>query len=256
MIYTKMFDASTFDWTPDARMVVDKVMSAGKKDEFEEIIKKRFDNEHDTVSDGEINSFVAGNGGYILASVWLDKDGNPIEEPKKYKVFCRVTGTVEEEVEADTPEEARQKVVDEFWDAGGDPLFCMNRDDVETVVPVAYDEGGQTLDYGPSEEQKAELRNALTGAEVWALVRNDFDECGGMDAPTVELFITEELAKGAMRKEYDLMMSYVESKCPPSGNWPFQMVMDPRDGEDTCYIKLKDNRESRWNVRKVDFFQK
>ena len=256
MIYTKMFDASTFDWTPDARKVVDCIMAAGRKDRLETVIYERFGDRSPEPTEYNINAFVLTDKEFVLASVGLDACGNPIKK-NCYKVFVRVTGVTSEEVEAESPEEARRKVVDEFFDSPGDPLFCMLRDDVETVVPVAYDSGdGRTLDYGPSEEQKAELRNALTGAEVWALVRNDFDECGGMDAPTVELFITEELAKGAMRKEYDLMMSYVEAKCPPNGNCPFQMVMDPKDGEDTCYIKLRDNRESRWNVRKVDFFQK
>ena len=256
MIYTKKFDLDTFPWKYKAAKVISKIKDAGKLEELSNVLEERFDNECDTASDHEIDDFVAENGVEVLKMCGLDASGRPIGSKRKYKVFCRLTGTTEEEVEADTPEEARKKVVDEFWDTVGDPLVCMNREDVETIVPVAYDEGGKTLDYGPSEEQKAELRNALTGAELWALVRSDFDECGGMDAPTVELFVSEELAKGAMRKEYDLMMSYHEAKQSSSNYCPFDMFMDPKDGVDTCYIKLNDKSESRWNVRKIDFFQK
>lgn len=259
MIYTKKFDLDTFPWKFKAASVVSKIKEAGKLEEFSKALEGKFDYESDTASEDEINDFVAENEVEVLKMCGLDASGRPIGSKRKYKVFCRFTGTAEEEVEADTPEEARKKVVEEFWDTGGEdpvPLVFMDRDDVETIVPVAYDEDGETLYYGPSEEQKAELRNALTGAELWALVRSDFDECGGMDAPTVELFVSEELAKGAMRKGYDLMMSYHEAKQSSSDYWPFDMVMDPKDGVDTCYIKLSDKSESRWHVRKIDFFQK
>lgn len=256
MIYTKKFDLDTFPWKFKAASIISKIKDAGRLEEFSKALEGKFDSESDTASECEINDFVAENEVEVLKMCGLDASGKPIGSKRKYKVFLRVTGVVSEEVEADTPEEARKNVVDEFFDSPGDPLFCMDREDVDTVVPVAYDEGGETFDYGPSEEQKAELRNALTGAELWALVRSDFDECGGMDAPTVELFVSEELAKGAMRKEYDLMMSYHEAKQSSSNYCPFDMVMDPQDGVDTCYIKLNDKIESRWHVRKIDFFQK
>ena len=155
MIYTKTFQLSDFEWTEDAKRVVEMICKAGKSSEFVGLIEKRFDHENDTAADFEISKWVIDEAVGIMESLGLTLDGKPVK--KKYKVFLRITATDMVEVEADSPEEARDKAKDVFYDNFDDMFMTIMREDVESAVPVAYDEGdGYTKDYPSSCDSNSE----------------------------------------------------------------------------------------------------
>jgi len=155
MIYTKTFQLSDFEWTGNAKRIVEMICKAGKSSEFVDLIKERFDHEDDTAADFEIDRWVIDEVVSIMGSLGLTLDGKPVK--KKYKVFLRITATDMVEVEADSPEEARAKSTDAFYDSFDDMFMTIMREDVESAVPVAYDEGdGNTKDYPSSCDSNSE----------------------------------------------------------------------------------------------------
>ena len=243
MIYTKTFRLSDFEWTGNSKRVVEMICNAGKSSEFVDLIEERFDHESDTAADFEINKWVIDEVVSIMGRLGLTLDGKPVK--KKFKVFYRITGVSNEEVEADNAEDAREKFLEEFYD--GDPLHCIDRDDIESVVPLAYEEGddGGTVDYGPSDEARKELDNALVGVRIFALVRVDKDECGTVDTPSVRLFASLEEAKQEMLKDYAFAFGVYDR----SGN--VDSFMPVEDGVVTCYVHGKDGTEAKWNIIEV-----
>jgi hypothetical protein len=242
MIYTKTFQLSNFEWIGNAKRVVEMICNAGKSSEFVDLIKKRFDHENDTAADFEISKWVIDEVVSIMGSLGLTLDGKPVK--KKFKVFYRITGVSYEEVEADNAEEAREKFLEEFNE--GDPLYCINRDDIETVVPISYEENeGDTKDYGPSEESRQELENSLAGVRLFALVRVDKDECGTVETPSVRLFASLEEAKQEMLKDYAFAFGIYDR----TGN--VDSFMPVEDGIVTCYVYGKDGTEAKWNIIEV-----
>lgn len=236
------FDVRDFQWTwPSAKRVVDMIRKAGKMHEFQEALDDWF--HHDIPTTDDIQEHVANSSKNILNRIGLDENGNRLDV-KKFKVFYRITGVSYEEVEADNAEEAREKLLEEFNE--GDPLYCINRDDIETVVPISYEENeGDTKDYGPSEESRQELENSLAGVRLFALVRVDKDECGTVDTQSVRLFASLEETKQEMRKDYDFAFGVYDR----TGN--VDSFMPVEDGIVTCYVHGKDGTEAKWNIFEV-----
>lgn len=244
MIYTKKFSVDDFEWTEFPRILVDRIKKAGKEDEFTKILEEEFDSEVDTFSDYDIDQYVSSNAVEIMKRLGLTIEGKPIR--KMYKVFYRVTAISNEEVEAGDPEEAREKFLDELY-GDGDPILSLLRDDIESAVPVAYEEGddGGTVDYGPSEEARKELDNALVGVRIFALVRVDKDECGTVETPSVRLFASLEEAKSEMSEDYMGTLRVYER----AGN--VNMYESPTDGAVECYVIGQDSTSAKWNIIEV-----
>jgi hypothetical protein len=177
----------------------------------------------------------------IMKRLGLTIEGRPIR--KTYKVFYRVTALSHEEVEAGDPEEAREKFLDELY-GDGDPLLSFLRDDIESAVPVAYEEGddGRTVDYGPSEEARKELDNSLVGVRIFALVRVDRDECGTIETPSVRLFASLEEAKSEMLEDYLRTLGAYERV----GN--VDVYKSPTDRVVECCVIGQDKTSAKWNV--------
>ena len=241
MIYTKTFQLSDFEWIGNAKRVVEMICNAGKSSEFVELIEERFDHEGDTAADFEISKWVIDEVVSIMGRLGLTLDGKPLK--KKFKVFYRITGTGSEEIEAETPEEARDKFIDEFWDSPGDPLVCIERDDVESVTPVCYDCGdGNTKDYEFSVEHEKEPGNAFPGPEMFALVKVRQEDSGHILPPEVRLFMTIERARIIMKFEFDSWLHACGEEA--------HMYQEPTDGIDTCYVNCKDGTFARWFIAK------
>lgn len=246
MIYTKEFDLDTFPWKFKAARVVDKIREAGKLDELQKAIERRFDCENDTASDNEIDDFVGKNEVKILEICGLDADGKPIGSKRKYKVFLRVTGVVSEEVDAESPEEAADLAPDEFFDTSTDTYAMIDREDFETAVPVAYDAGdGETVDlnWAKTEQGKNELKNALVESILFTLTKNHKSESGIEDNPEVLLFTSGDAAREYMTESFkDTFMNMTSE-----GN--VDMFLCPKDGVCRCYITGKDHSETRWAIQ-------
>ena len=241
MIYTKKFSVHDFEWTDFPRNLVERIKNAGKADGFTKIIEEEFDSESDTFSDCDIDKYVSSNAVKIMKRLGLTIEGKPIR--KTYKVFYRVTATLNEEVEAGDPEEAREKFLYELY-GDADPLLSFMRDDIESVVPVAYEEGddGRTIDYGPSEESRRELENSLVGIQLFALVRIDKDQCGTVSTTSVRMFASLEEAKSKMRLDYLRTLNAYER---------VDVYKSPTDGVVECYIIGQDKTAVKWNVAHV-----
>ena len=239
MIYTKTFQLSNFEWNGNAKRVVEMICNAGKSSEFVDLIEERFGYENDTAADFEINKWVIDEVVGIMGRLGLTLDGKPVK--KKFKVFYRITGVSYEEVEADNAEEAREKFLEEFYN--GDPLHCIESDDIETVVPISYEEDeGDTKDYGPSEESRRELENSLVGIRLFALVRIDKNECGTVEMPSVKMFASMEEAWTEMDEDYLRTLDAYERV----GN--VSMYKSPTDGVVECYVVGQDKTSAKWNV--------
>lgn len=134
MEYKKLFNVKKFPWCPDTVHVIMKAKNAEKLEEF-------------VRSESEINQWAVDNADELLRKIGLAPDGKPLPVKKPIKVFLRMTAIVEQEVDVATPELAR-KVAGERFLEESDPLIDVDRDDIESLVPVAYDEGdGHTRDY-------------------------------------------------------------------------------------------------------------
>lgn len=156
------FDAKEFEWTwPSAKRVVDMIRKAGKMDEFKEALEDWFHGDHPTSDD--IQEHVANSSKSILDRIGLDENGNRLDR-KKFKVFYRITGTGSEEIEAETPEEARDTFIKEFRGSPRTPCVFIEWGDVESVTPVCYDCGdGETKDFEVSGDHEKESENASHG---------------------------------------------------------------------------------------------
>lgn len=240
MIYTKTFSLSDFEWTGVSKGIVETIKNAGKGTEFEKLVEDRFDSEDDTASDLEIDKWVADNAIRIMGGLGLALDGKPVK--KKYKVFLRITATDIEEIEASSPEEAREKAKDGFYDNFDDMFMTIMREDVESAVPVAYDEGdGETKDY-PHEEQE----DPSGRRQVWALTRMDGDDGNFVLAPSVSLFSSEKEATDEMASRYRYAKRVLENR------GMLDMFQDPEDGIVTCYASGKDGHEVRFHVSAIE----
>lgn len=246
MIYTKLFDLDTFPWKFKAAKVISKVVEAGKLGELTKALESRFDNEGDTASESEINDFVAENEVEVFKMCGLDASGKPIGSRRKYKVFLRITGVVSEEVEASSLEEAADLAPDEFLDTSTDTYAMIDREDVETAVPVAYEgAGGETVDlsWAKTEQGKNELKNALVGSILFTLTKNHKSESGIEDDPEVLLFTSCDAAKEYMVKSFKDTFSNM------SAEENVDMFLCPDAGVCRCYITGKDHSETRWAIQ-------
>ena len=235
------FDAREFAWTwPSAKRVVDMIRKAGKMDEFKEALDDWFHGDHPTSDD--IQEHVASSSKSILNRIGLDENGNRLDR-KKFKVFYRITGTGSEEIEAETPEEARDKFIEEFWDSPGDPLLCIERSDVESVTPVCYDCGdGDTKDYEFSGDHEKDLGNTSPKHEMFALVKISQEDSGHILRPEVKFFMEIERARSLMKFEFDAWFHACGEEA--------YMYQEPTDGIDTCYVNCKDGTFARWFIVK------
>lgn len=239
MIYTKKFSVDDFEWTEFPRELVERIRKAGKVGDLSKILEEEFDSETDTFSDYDIDEYVSSNAADIMQRLGLTIEGKPIRNT--YKVFYRVTAISHEEIEAGDPEEAREKFLEEFDE--GDPLHCINRDDIETVVPIAYEgDEGDTKDYGPSEESRRELENSLVGIQLFALVRLDRDQCGTISTTSVRMFASLEEAKTEMCEDYLRTLDAYERV----GN--VDMYKSPADGVVEGYVMGQDKTAAKWDV--------
>ena len=154
MIYTKNFRLEDFTWSSLAMAVVKKIERANRSEAFMKLLEERFESENDTPSDFEIDCYVLRNEEKILSHLGLNPDGTEKSDGRKtYKVFLRITTTDHIDVKAETPEEAREKAVEEYRSDDDDMFVTILRDDIESVVPVAYDEGdGETKDFEDAED--------------------------------------------------------------------------------------------------------
>lgn len=238
------FDVREFQWTwPSAKRVVDMIRKAGKMHEFQEALDDWF--HHDIPTTDDIQEHVANSSKNILNRIGLDENGNRLDV-KKFKVFYRVTGVSFEEVEAENAIEARAKFMEDFFDSPGDPLFCMDRDDIETVVPVCYEDvDGDTNDYEPSTEARKELENALFGAELWSLSRTVVNDSGEVGDPVVQLFDSFKCAQDAMDKDYNTeKYAYENTK-------NLSHFLPPSDGEYRCYVSGNDRSSVHWHITRT-----
>ena len=244
MIYTKKFSVDDFEWTEFPRNLVERIKKAGKADGFTKILEEEFGSETGTFSDCDIDKYVSSNAFEIMKRLGLTIEGKPIR--KTFKLFYRVTAISNEKVEAGDPEEARRKFLEEVY-GDSDPLMSFYRDDIESVVPVAYEDGddGPTVEYGPSEEARKELENSLVGVRIFALVRVDKDECGTLETPCVRLFASLEEAKSEMRKDYLRTLDVYKRV----GN--VNMYKSPAEGVVGCYVMGQDMTSAKWNIVEV-----
>jgi len=244
MIYVKKFSVDDFEWTDSTRNIVERIKEAGKADLFAKILEEKFDREEYTFSDYDIDNYVSSDAVEIMKRLGLTIEGKPIS--KTYKVFYRVTVISNKEIDAIDPEAAKEKLLGELY-AGGNQILSFTMDDVESLVPVAYeeDDDGRTVDYGPSEEARKELENSLAGVRIFALVRVDKDECGGIEASGVRLFASLEEAKHEMRDDYDFTFGIYDRQ----GN--VDSFMPVEEGVVKCYVNGKDGIETEWNIIEV-----
>lgn len=151
MEYKKLFDVKEFPWCPAAVHVIMKAKNTGKIDELGEEIEYEFTSYSHVTSESEINQWVVDNANELLRKIGLAPNGRPLPVKKPIKVFLRLTAIVEQEVDVDTPEEAREVAEERFLEES-DPMIDVVRDDIESLVPVAYDMGdGNTKDYDTQE---------------------------------------------------------------------------------------------------------
>ena len=124
---------------------------------------------------------------------------------RKYKVFMRVVGTVSIDASADSPIEAAEKVLSTIHEEREPKFLNIDIDDLETYIPVSYnDENGDTKDLDVQKDLvEQEVRNALFGSKLYALVRIERDEDGRRHRPEVKLFMNEKRAYSKMAEEYD-----------------------------------------------------
>lgn len=147
MEYKKLFDVKEFPWCPAAVHVIMKARNAGKIKELEAEIVSDLNSYTHISSEDEINEWVRSHADDLLRRIGLTPKGKPLPAKKPIKVFLRLTTIVEQEVDARTPEKAKERA-DELFYAESDPLVCIDRDDIESLVPVAYDMGdGDTKNY-------------------------------------------------------------------------------------------------------------
>lgn len=137
------FDPAKFPWSKEAAKTIKKIKSARKMKELKEFFEERF---RGSVPHAEsIEMIVRKQPDEVLDGCGLDKNGRK-KKTKKFEVFVRIEGVIKEEAEAETPEEAARKVYADLND--GDPLISIDRDDIGSMKPVAYnDENGNTKDY-------------------------------------------------------------------------------------------------------------
>lgn len=239
MHYLSDFDADTFKWkNEDVLLLVHKIRQFGKMREFQELLDHHF--KEQSPNSESIENYVSINTDYIRAELGIP------EEKKKIKVFYRITGLDECLVEADTPEEARGKAVDAFFNGDGDMFCTMLIDDVETVVPVAYeDENGETRDFdvGESEEGREELKNALVGSELWALVRSDVERSAKSMVAGIQMFFSKEDASKAMLKAFRGTRSIARNHDDLNTETWLSPVK--------CSISRKSGSKTYWNVTRM-----
>ena len=138
------FDPAKFPWSKEAAKTIKKIKSARKTKELKEFFEGRF---RGSVPLAEsIEMIVRTQPDEVLDGCGLDKNGRK-KKTKKFEVFFRIEGVIKEEAEAETPEEAARKVYADLMN-DGDPLISIDREDIGSMKPVAYnDEKGNTKDY-------------------------------------------------------------------------------------------------------------
>lgn len=138
------FDPAKFPWSKEAAKTIKKIKSARKMKELKEFFEERY---RGAVPNAEnIEMVVRNHPEEVLDGCGLDKNGRK-KKTKKFEVFFRIEGVIKEEAEAETPEEAARKVYADLMN-DGDPLISIDRDDIGSMKPVAYnDEKGNTKDY-------------------------------------------------------------------------------------------------------------
>ena len=138
------FDPATFPWSMDAAKTVEKIVRAGRMDKLKELLESRFGGSSPYAE--QIDTLLRQHSREILDICGLDKDGQ-IKKTKRFEVFFRIRGVVSEDVEAESPEKAA-KAAHTLLMHDGDPLICIDRESLDELKPVAYnDEDGNTKDY-------------------------------------------------------------------------------------------------------------
>ena len=165
---------------------------------------------------------------------------------RKYKVFMRVVGTVSMDAEADSPMEAADKVCDAIHDEKEPKFISMDSDDVETIIPVAYnDENGETKDLDvPKEIVEQEVRNALIGRRMWVLTRIDFTD-GMVKKTETSVFMTFRRAQSVMIDEF-INERDMAAKC---GTYSYR---HPDDGGTECWVYSDYGVETRWQITEAN----
>lgn len=120
--------------------------------------------------------------------------------------------------------------------------------DVETVVPVAYDEGdGQTKDFSMFDGfRRSELRNAIAGAELWVLHVDGTDQ-----ANQSSVFATREDAAKALERRFDSEWVHHFD----DGEFVFRFRPPSDDDGNTAYIVGKNGREVNLRISRADTTQ-
>ena len=166
---------------------------------------------------------------------------------KKYQVFLRVIGTVSVDAEADSPEEAVEKVCDTIRDEQEPKSLSLDVQDIETFFPVAYnDESGDTKDVDvPNDLVEQEVRNALVGSKMWGLTRVCCVD-GMMQEPSTSVFLTFGRAKSAMLEEFNRERDEVARK---SQTYSY---FYPDEDDTECYVDSDYGVRKMWHIGKID----
>lgn len=89
-----------------------------------------------------VKDFLERNRDYLLHQVGLDYDGKPLNT-KKYKVLCHVVCTTEQEVEACSPDDAKEKANQLIWEDSDACALYIYRDDIRSASVVSCREEGR-----------------------------------------------------------------------------------------------------------------
>lgn len=238
MNYAKEFE---LDSLGDSCAAVNKARDAGKSDELLSLLEKKFAGRCETLE--EIREYVNSHENNLLREIGLAPDGKPLDE-KKFKVFVRINCITDFEVNAKNPEDAREIANEIVWEDPGNCFINIHRDEIETAVPVAYEEpeSFETKDYGPSDEERQEFKNALIGHPLLALCRIEKDSCGLSEVSETQLFLTMEEAFEQMTKEFC-------EKYDKKVGVDLQYYQTPEDGQNVCYVSDMDGSETRWMIK-------
>ena len=165
---------------------------------------------------------------------------------KKFKVFLRVVGKVSMDAEADGPEEAAEKVCDSIHDEGEPKFLSLDVEDVETIMPVAYnDENGETKDLNvPKGLVEQEVRNALIGSRMWVLTRMDCTD-GMVKKPSTSVFMTFRRAQSVMIEEF----MKERDMAAKGGTYSY---LHPDEGGTECWVCSDYGVETRWHITEAN----
>lgn len=134
----------------------DLAKAAGKAEPFMEAVD-RLNRDYVQPGIGSAIELVDRNRNYLLHQIGLDHDGQPLKT-KKYRVRYHVVCTTEQEVEAISPDDAREKADQLVWEDSDACALYVYRDDIQSIVPVSCRVDGRLeeveYDAGPANRTK------------------------------------------------------------------------------------------------------